>query len=140
MLVSVVPGLLAAAAIIYAIRVTRKPTVQARHPLRFQIRPVLKGELGRLFVGIGAFEIGNVAATVLILRAFQLEHGRNRAMIALTGRSGARQPGHACQHILGIDSLLVGETASIGRARKHGASARVALANGSSGTRYEGMT
>lgn len=82
MLVSVVPGLLAAVAIIYAIRVTRKPTVQARRPLRFQIRPVLKGELGRLFFGIGAFEIGNVAATVLILRAVQLlrpEHGSTGA-------------------------------------------------------------
>ena len=33
---------------------------------------MLKGDLGRLFFGIGAFEIGNVAATLLILRAVQL--------------------------------------------------------------------
>jgi len=72
MLISVIPGLLAAVAIIYAIRATRLATKQERRPLRIHIRPVLRGELGRLFVGISAFEIGNVAATVLILRAVQL--------------------------------------------------------------------
>ncbi len=72
MLVSVIPGLLATLAIVYAIRVTRQATKQARKPIRFQLRPVLKGDLGRLFFGIGAFEIGNVAATLLILRAVEL--------------------------------------------------------------------
>ena len=82
MLVSVIPGLLATVAIIYAIRATRHATKQARKRIRFQIRPVLKGELGTLFFGIGAFEIGNVAATLLILRAVQLltpSHGSTGA-------------------------------------------------------------
>ena len=82
MLVSVIPGLLATLAILYAIRATRHATKQARKPIRFQLRPVLKGDLGRLFFGIGAFEIGNVAATLLILRAVQLltpSHGSTGA-------------------------------------------------------------
>ena len=33
---------------------------------------MLRGRLGRLLVGIGAFELGNVAATLLILRATEL--------------------------------------------------------------------
>lgn len=66
---SVVPGLLAVGAIVYAIRHTPTPTEQHRRRLRIQIRPVLQGPLRRLFIGIGAFELGNVAATLLILRA-----------------------------------------------------------------------
>jgi MFS family permease len=72
MLVSVIPGLLAALAIVYAIRATRHATERARRPLRIQLRPVLKGQLARLFMGVGAFEIGNVAVTLLILRVVQL--------------------------------------------------------------------
>ena len=77
-----VPGLLAALAIVYAIRFARIQSARERRPLRFQIRPVLKGQLGRLFIGITAFEVGNVAATLLILRATQLlarEHGKDEA-------------------------------------------------------------
>ena len=33
------------------------------------VRPVLRGRLGRVMVGFTAFEVGNVAATLLILRA-----------------------------------------------------------------------
>ena len=82
MLVSVIPGLLATLAIIYAIRATRHASTQARKQIQFQIRPVLKGDLGKLFFGIGAFEVGNVAATLLILRAVQLltpSHGSTEA-------------------------------------------------------------
>src|SRR5581483_7106404 len=50
MLVSVVPGLLAAAAIAYAIRVTRRATAQERKPPRIQPRPVPRGRLGQLLV------------------------------------------------------------------------------------------
>ena len=37
--------------------------------LRFQVRPVLRGQMGRVLAGFAAFEVGNVAATLLILRA-----------------------------------------------------------------------
>ncbi|MFG2056906.1 MFS transporter [Micromonospora sp. NPDC048930] len=69
---SVIPGLLAAAAIVYAIR--RAPTAEPRPrvPLRIRVRPVLRGDLGRLLAAVAAFEVGNVAATLLILRATEL--------------------------------------------------------------------
>ena len=72
MLLSVIPGLMATGAIFYAIRATKRSSTQERRALRFHLCPVAKGELGRLFVGIGAFELGNVAATLVILRAVQL--------------------------------------------------------------------
>ncbi len=83
MLISVVPGLLAVAVIFYAIRATRRPTEQERRPLRIQLRPVLRGELGRILIGVSAFEVGNVAATLLILRATELltpDHGHGTAV------------------------------------------------------------
>jgi MFS family permease len=70
--VSVIPGLLAAVAIVYAVRHTPKPARSAHEPVRLKIRPVLHGPLGRLLVGISIFEIGNCAATLLILRATDL--------------------------------------------------------------------
>ena len=71
---SVIPGLLAVVAILYAIRHTPTPTARGRRPIKIQVRPVLHGPLRQLFVGIGAFEAGNVAATLLILRATELLH------------------------------------------------------------------
>ena len=77
--VSIVPGLLAAFAMLMAVRRVRTPTTQERRPIRLQVRPVLRGGLGRLFAGVGAFEFGNCAATLLILRATELlEAGRSR--------------------------------------------------------------
>jgi MFS family permease len=71
-LLSLVPGLLAVAAIVYAIRRAPGLEKRERRRLRFHVRPVLQGQLGRLFIGIGAFEFGNAAATLLILRATEL--------------------------------------------------------------------
>lgn len=79
---SVIPGLLAAAAIVYAIRHTARPATRAKVPLRFHIQPVLRGDLGRLMTAVAAFEVGNVAATLLILRATELltpTHGATAA-------------------------------------------------------------
>ena len=71
-LVSIAPGLVAAVAIVYAIR--RLPRLEAheRPPIRLRVRPVLQGRLGALMLGVGAFELGNIAATLLILRATEL--------------------------------------------------------------------
>ena len=69
-------------AILYAIHATKRPTEQKRQPLRFHLRAVLHGRLGVMFFGISAFEIGNVAATLLILRATELltpSHGHDSA-------------------------------------------------------------
>jgi MFS family permease len=54
---------------VIAIRSAPKIEKRERRPLRIRVRPVLQGPLGRLFYGIGAFEVGNAAATLLILRA-----------------------------------------------------------------------
>jgi MFS family permease len=69
---SIIPGLLAALAIVYAIRHAPRAEQRQRQPLRLRIRPVLTGRLGRLMIGVSAFEFGNVAATLLILRASEL--------------------------------------------------------------------
>jgi MFS family permease len=66
------PGLLAAAAIVYAIRHAPRAERRDRVPLRIRVRPVLHGQLGRLMASVAAFEVGNVAATLLILRATEL--------------------------------------------------------------------
>ena len=71
-LLSVIPGLLAVAAIVYAIRRTARPRRRAREPIRLKLRPVLHGELGRLLGAVSVFELGNIAATLLILRAVDL--------------------------------------------------------------------
>jgi MFS family permease len=68
-LISVIPGLLAALAIVYAIKQAKLPKITEKRELRFQIRPILHGQLGRVMAGFTAFELGNVAATLLILRA-----------------------------------------------------------------------
>lgn len=71
-LLSIIPGLLAAAAIIYAIH--RAPTLaeRERQPIRIHVRPLLHGRLGRLLATAAAFELGNLAATLMILRATNL--------------------------------------------------------------------
>src|SRR4029450_2813913 len=79
---SIIPGLLAALAIVYAIRHAPRAEERERQPLRLRIRPVLAGRLGRLMGGGSAFEFGNVAATLLILRATELlapDRGQGRA-------------------------------------------------------------
>lgn len=70
---SIIPGLMAAVAIAYAARGQARPGVP-RPPgrPRLQIRPVLRGDLGRILAAAWAFELGNVAATMFILRATTL--------------------------------------------------------------------
>jgi MFS family permease len=89
---SVIPGLLAALAIVYAIRHAPRAEERERQPLRLRVRPVLTGRLGRLMVGVSAFEFGNVAATLLILRATDLlasGHSQHRATQLALGLYGA---------------------------------------------------
>jgi MFS family permease len=82
-LLSVVPGLLAALAIFVAIRAAPRLARHERQPLRIRVRPVLHGRLGRLLAAVTAFELGNAAATLLILRATDLlspGHGHDSAV------------------------------------------------------------
>jgi MFS family permease len=70
-LLSVIPGVLAALAILYAIRHLPRATSRERTQLKITVRPLLRGQLGRVLLGVGLFEASNVAATLLILRATQ---------------------------------------------------------------------
>jgi MFS family permease len=82
-LVSVVPGVLATFAIVYAIRHSAAAQEREHRPLRIRVRPVMRGPLGRLMRAVGAFEAGNIAATLLILRATDLlspGHGHDSAV------------------------------------------------------------
>jgi MFS family permease len=71
-LLSVIPGLLAAGAIVYAVRHLEQP--KERHTVRPRIvvRPLLRGRLGVLLIAVALFEAGNVAASLLILRTTEL--------------------------------------------------------------------
>lgn len=69
---SVIPGLLAALSILYAIRHIPRTTTRARVPLKITVRPLLRGRLGQVLLGVSFFETTNVATTLLILRATQL--------------------------------------------------------------------
>jgi MFS family permease len=87
-LASIVPGLLAALAVVYAVRHVRRPAVRQREPIRLRVRPVLAAGLGRLLAALAAFEVGNVAATLLILRAGELltpGHGQQAAAVLALG-------------------------------------------------------
>jgi MFS family permease len=82
-LISVVPGLLAALAIVIAVRSTPMLQTREHKPIRVRVRPVLHGRLGRTLVAVSAFEVGNVAVTLLILRVTELleeKHGHDRAV------------------------------------------------------------
>ena len=82
-LLSVIPGLLAALAIFVVVRSARQLEEHRRPPLRIRIRPVLHGRLGRLLGAFTAFELANAAATLLILRATALltpSHGHDSAV------------------------------------------------------------
>ena len=70
--VSVIPGLLAAVAIVYAVRHLQRPKERHTAPVRIVVRPLLRGPLGRLLISVSLFEAGNVAATLLILRTTEL--------------------------------------------------------------------
>lgn len=81
-LLSIIPGLLAVAAILYAIRHAPRLAERERRPLRLHVRPVLRGRLGRFMGGVSLFEVANMAATLLILRATDLltpSRGEDRA-------------------------------------------------------------
>ena len=77
--IAIVPGLLAALAILFAVRRVPRARTREHQPIRIKIRPVLRGRLGKLMVGVAAFEFGNVSATLLILRATELLEPRHGA-------------------------------------------------------------
>ncbi|MGN6446105.1 MFS transporter [Amnibacterium sp.] len=84
MLVSVLPGLLAAAAITVAAREATRLAGQAKERVRFDLRALREAGLLRQLLPIAFFEFGNIATTLLILRATQLLATDGRSLTAAT--------------------------------------------------------
>jgi MFS family permease len=133
MLLSVVPGLLAAGAIVYAIRQVPRPTIRQRQPIQIRLRPVLRGRLGRLMVGVGAFELGHAAVTLLILRAttvlaptighepavraalaLYIGHNAMAAVVSVVGGRATDKWGAPVVLLLGVAGFLLGYAAFAG--------------------------
>nr|WP_300144802.1 MFS transporter [Propionicimonas sp.] len=80
-LLSLVPGVLAAAAITIAVREARGfvASTTGRPALRLHLRALRRAGLARLLAPVGCFELGNLAATLLILRATDMLIADGRA-------------------------------------------------------------
>jgi MFS family permease len=86
MLLAFIPGLLAAAAITLAAREARATLTQdvGRRTLSFNLRELWHAGLPRALAPAALFELGNVATTLLILRATDLLHTDERSLTAAT--------------------------------------------------------
>ncbi|MFF2846446.1 MFS transporter [Streptomyces sp. NPDC058001] len=80
------PGLLAAVAITIAGREARRTLAapSARRRIRLNVKELRGAGMPRVLVPIAMFELGNVAVTLLILRATQLLHHGTRDLAAAT--------------------------------------------------------
>lgn len=89
-LLAIVPGILAAIAITLAAREAGRTVVDpaGRRTLTLNLRELRRAGLGRVLTPVALFELGNVATTLLILRATGLlhtgDHGTGRDLSAAT--------------------------------------------------------
>ena len=85
-LFAVIPGLFAAAAITLAAREARRSLTQpaGRLTLSFNLRELWHAGLPRALAPAALFELGNLATTLLILRATDLLHTDQRSLTAAT--------------------------------------------------------
>lgn len=67
-----IPGMLAAVAIIVAAREAKVLSVGGRRPIRLDVRGLRRAGIGRPLLPVLLFECGNLATTLLILRATDL--------------------------------------------------------------------
>lgn len=92
---SVIPGLFAAVAITIAAReARRRPMAVIRKRVRFELDKLRQAGLARPLIPIAAFELGNVATTLLILRATTLLHHGGRSTTAATSLAVLIYAGH----------------------------------------------
>ena len=89
-----VPGLFAALAIITAANEARKRTDPVRRRFRLELGGLREAGLVRPLLPIAAFELGNMATTLLILRATTLLHGQGRSVAAATSLAVLIYAGH----------------------------------------------
>jgi MFS family permease len=86
MLLAFIPGILAAAAITVAAREARRTVSSpvARRTLSFSFAELWRAGLARTLTPAALFELGNVATTLLILRATDLLHADGRSLTTAT--------------------------------------------------------
>ncbi|XAS77157.1 MFS transporter [Dermatophilaceae bacterium Sec6.4] len=85
-LLAFIPGALAAVAITIAGREARRTVADptARETLSFNLRELRRAGLGQVLTPVALFEFGNLATTLLILRATDLLHTDARSLTAAT--------------------------------------------------------
>ena len=95
-LLAFIPGLLAAASITVAAREARHSlaTDQGRRTLSFNLRELWHAGLPRAITPAALFEFGNIATTLLILRATDLLHADGRSLTAATSVAILLYVGH----------------------------------------------
>jgi MFS family permease len=96
MLLAIVPGLLAAGAITIAAAQARRTLVApaGRRRLSFNLRELRAAGLVRALTPVALFELGNLAGTLLILRASGLLHHGARSLTAATSLAILLYAGH----------------------------------------------
>jgi MFS family permease len=93
---ALLPGLLAAIAITVAARAARSVHTQpaARRALRLNLGALRQAGMVRALLPVSLFEVGNVAVTLLILRATQLLHHGDRSLTAAASLAIVLYAGH----------------------------------------------
>jgi MFS family permease len=96
MLLAFIPGIFAALAITIAAREARRSvgTAVGRRTLSFNLRELRQAGLVRTLAPAALFELGNVATTLLILRATGLLHADGRSLTAATSVAILLYAGH----------------------------------------------
>lgn len=88
------PGVLAALAITIAAREARGKTEAVKRRVRLHLSDLTKAGIARPLLPIAAFELGNMATTLLILRATTLLHHGGRTTAAATSLAVLIYAGH----------------------------------------------
>ena len=108
LLLAFIPGLLAAAAITVAAHEARHvvATPEGRRKLSFNVRELRQAGLVPALAPATLFELGNLATTLLILRATDLLHTDGRSLTAATSLAILLYAGHNA--VATVTSLLAG--------------------------------
>jgi MFS family permease len=109
-LLSIIPGVLAAVSITLAAREARRTAAaqpSARRTLQLQWGLLRRAGLGRVLLPVACFELGNVATTLLILRATGLLTDGGRSVTAATSLAILLYAGHNA--VAAVSSLVAGQ-------------------------------
>ncbi len=109
-LLAIVPGILAAVAITVAAREARRTVVDngARRTLSLNLTELRRAGLARVLTPVALFELGNVATTLLILRATDLLHSGGAAGRDLTAATSLAILLYAAHNATATVAALVG--------------------------------